>query len=516
MKAKTLMIQGSSSSAGKSLLVTALCRIYARRGIRVAPFKAQNMSNNAAVCANGGEMGRAQALQAAAAGIQPTTDMNPVLIKPEADSRSQIILNGRLCPVGFVPAGGRTGGTTLHGWHTLEARTYYEKKAILWEHVTAALDRLRNEYDLVIIEGAGSPAELNLKRGDIVNMAVAQYAQSPVLLVGDIDRGGIFAQLLGTLWLLEPEERALLRGFIVNKFRGDLSLFDDGIQILEQKGGIPVLGVIPYLRGLSLPDEDAVSVETASLSAQPASATQTDIAVLALPRISNFDDFDALRAEPNVHIRHVDSVQKLGNPRAIIIPGTKSTMADLDWLRQTGLADAVIRYVVNGGVVVGICGGYQMLGRELHDPLQVESQNVFSEGLGLLPVITTFAREKATYQVRARILNFASLAGEMIEGYEIHAGETQSRNQWLEIVSRNGEQAQVPDGGVSADGRVWGCYLHGLFHNDSFRHAWLKSLGWQGAESSQSARFHESLEKLADAVEEALDMRLLEKIIWEG
>ena len=234
MTAKVLMIQGSSSSAGKSLLVAALCRIYARRGIRVAPFKAQNMSNNAAVCADGSEIGRAQALQAAASNLHPIVDMNPVLIKPEADSRSQIILMGR-------------------AWQTLEAKTYYEKKEILWGHVTQALDRLRAAHDLIIIEGAGSPAELNLRAGDIVNMAVARYAQSPVLLIGDIDRGGIFAQLLGTLWLLEPEERALVRGFVVNKFRGDLSLFDDGIRIIEQKGDIPVLGVIPYLEDSPCP-----------------------------------------------------------------------------------------------------------------------------------------------------------------------------------------------------------------------------------------------------------------------
>src|SRR6185369_7645488 len=300
MTAKVLMIQGSSSSAGKSLLVTALCRIFARRGVKVAPFKAQNMSNNAAVCGDGSEIGRAQALQAAAARIEPTADMNPVLIKPEADSRSQIILMGR-------------------PWQTLEAKTYYEKKQILWEHVTASLDRLRAAHDLVIIEGAGSPAELNLKRGDIVNMAVAKYANAPVLLIGDIDRGGIFAQLLGTHWLLDAEEQALVRGFIVNKFRGDLSLFDDGIKIIEEKSGIPVLGVIPYLRGLSLPDEDAVSVEVASHAAKPASTSQTDIAILALPRIANFDDFDSLRAEPGVHIRHVDSVETLGTPHVIII-----------------------------------------------------------------------------------------------------------------------------------------------------------------------------------------------------
>jgi adenosylcobyric acid synthase len=495
MKAKVLMIQGSSSSAGKSLLVTALCRIYARRGIKVAPFKAQNMSNNAAVCADGSEIGRAQALQAAASGIAPIADMNPVLIKPEADARSQIILMGR-------------------PWQTLEAKTYYKKKEILWEHVTQSLDRLRQAYKLVIIEGAGSPAELNLKRGDIVNMAVARYAKSPVLLVGDIDRGGIFAQLLGTLWLLEPEERDLLRGFVVNKFRGDLALFEDGVQILEQKSGIPVLGVIPYLRGLSLPDEDAVSVEVASRAVQPASASQTDIAVLALPRIANFDDFDPLRAEPGVHIRHVDSASQLGEPHAIIIPGTKSTIADLEWLRQTGLAEAVTKFAQKGAVVVGLCGGYQMLGESIHDPLHVESKNDSIDGLGLLPVSTTFAQKKATYQVQAKILNFESLLGEMIQGYEIHMGETQSQSQWLEITSRNGEPVKVLDGSVSSNGRVWGCYLHGLFHNDVLRHAWLRSLGWQGETASQSARFDESLEKLADAVESALNMSLLEDIIW--
>ena len=494
MTAKVLMIQGSSSSAGKSLLVTALCRIYARRGIKVAPFKAQNMSNNAAVCADGSEIGRAQALQAAACGILPTADMNPVLIKPEADSRSQVIVMGR-------------------PWQTLEARNYYEKKKILWEYVTQSLDRLREAHELVIIEGAGSPVELNLKPGDIVNMAVARYANAPVLLVGDIDRGGIFAQLLGTLWLLDPEERDLLRGFIVNKFRGDLSLFQDGIQIIEDKGGIPVLGVVPYLRGLSLPDEDAVSVEVASRAAQPANDSQTDIAVLALPRIANFDDFDSLRAEPNVHIRHVDSIEKLGDPHAIIIPGTKSTMADLSWLRHTGLADAIIKFANNGGEVVGICGGYQMLGQSIRDPHHVESKFDSTEGFGLLPTITTFAQRKATYQVHAKISNFASLTDEIIQGYEIHMGETTTESHWLEILSRNGEQVKVPDGSISSNGKIWGCYLHGLFANDSFRHAWLTRLGWQGEIVSQAMRFEDSLEKLADAVESALNMELLEKFI---
>ena len=423
MTAKVLMIQGSSSSAGKSLLVAALCRIYARRGIRVAPFKAQNMSNNAAVCADGSEIGRAQALQAAASNLHPIVDMNPVLIKPEADSRSQIILMGR-------------------AWQTLEAKTYYEKKEILWGHVTQALDRLRAAHDLIIIEGAGSPAELNLRAGDIVNMAVARYAQSPVLLIGDIDRGGIFAQLLGTLWLLEPEERALVRGFVVNKFRGDLSLFDDGIRIIEQKGDVPVLGVIPYLRGLSLPDEDAVSVDVASRAAQPASTSQTDIAVLALPRIANFDDFDSLCTEPGVHIRHVDSASQLGKPHAVIIPGTKSTMADLNWLRQTGLADSIIDYARNGGVVIGICGGYQILGESIYDLCHVESKVNQVSGLGLLHITTRFLEDKATFQAQAQI-HFKNgwmsrLDDSIVSGYEIHSGKTQTQSSWLEITHRTG------------------------------------------------------------------------------
>ncbi len=502
MTANVLMIQGSSSSAGKSLLVTALCRIYARRGIKVAPFKAQNMSNNAAVCADGSEIGRAQALQAAAAGLAPTVDMNPVLIKPEADSRSQIILMGRV-------------------WQTLEAKNYYEKKAILWEHVIESLNRLRTSHDLIIIEGAGSPAELNLRASDIVNMAVARYVHSPVLLVGDIDRGGIFAQLLGTLLLLEPDERALVRALVVNKFRGDLSLFDDGIQILEQKGDVPVLGVIPYLKDLHLPDEDAVSVETFLSAPQPASVKQTNIAVLALPRIANFDDFDPLKAEPGVRVRYVTSVNELGNPDAIIIPGTKSAIADLDWLRQSGLAEAASYFAQQGGAVVGICGGYQMLGESIYDLHHVESKADYVSGLELLPITTQFVKEKATFQAHARIHCkdgwMSRLNDSIISGYEIHMGETQTQSSWLEITHRNGGQVKVPDGSVSFNGKIWGCYLHGIFANDLFRHVWLESLGWKHSQRvlSQARLFNQSLDMLADAVENALNMDLLEKIIWD-
>lgn len=500
MAAKTLMVVGSMSSAGKSLFVTALCRIYRRRGLRVAPFKAQNMSNNAAVCPDGCEIGRAQALQALAAGLLPNVDMNPVLIKPEADSHSQVILMGR-------------------PWATLSARNYYERKAMLWDHVTASLNRLRDDFDLVIIEGAGSPVELNLKSGDIVNMAIARFAQAPTLLVGDIDRGGIFAQMLGTLWLLDEDDRKLVRGLVINKFRGDLSLFNDGIDLMEQKGKIPVLGVIPYLRKLNLPDEDAVSLEDAGSAEESGTGSQIDIAVLVLPRIANFDDFDSLKSEMGVRIRYISSVAELGFPQAVIIPGTKSTLADLEWMRATGLADAILQYALNGGNVVGICGGYQIIGEKIEDPLQVESSRIESTGLGLLAITTRFLSEKATFLSKATIQSnrgwLGSLNGEEVSGYEIHMGETIGKSSWLVINEHNGIPVETSDGSVSENGKIWGCYLHGIFNNDHFRHTWLKSLGWSGSDPiPQKISLQKSLDLLADTVESSLNMDLLDQIIW--
>jgi adenosylcobyric acid synthase len=501
--AKTLMIQGTSSSVGKSLLAAALCRIFARRGIRVAPFKAQNMSNNAAVCADGSEIGRAQAVQAAAAGLEPTADMNPILLKPESDARSQVVVMGR-------------------PWRSLAAGTYYRHRDELWAMAAAALDRLRAAYELVVVEGAGSPAELNLRAGDIVNMAVARYAQSPVLLVGDIDRGGIFAQLLGTVWLLAPEERALVRGFVVNKFRGDLALFADGVRILEDRGGVPVLGVVPFLPNLAIPEEDAVAIEYRRPHvARPRLPTPVvDVAVIALPRIANFDDFDPLAAEPGVQVRYVASPQALGQPHAVIIPGTKSTVADLAWLRAQGLAEAIRGLAAGGGAVAGICGGYQMLGRTIRDPGHVEAATEEVPGLALLPVETVFEGEKATYRAQGRVLSaagwLAPLAGQAVRGYEIHMGRTWGGSAWLEIAERNGQPVAVLDGAVSEDGRVWGCYLHGIFENEAFRRGWLAGLGWDGHErpalppAGQAAAF----ERLADEVEAALDMKQLEAIVW--
>ena len=500
MKGKVLMVQGTSSSVGKSLLVAGLCHLFARRGIKVAPFKAQNMSNNAAICPDGSEIGRAQAVQALASGLEPHVDMNPVLIKPEADSRSQVVVMGR-------------------PWKTLDAREYYPKKDILWKEVTSALDRLRMQYELVIIEGAGSAAELNLRQGDIVNMAVARYAQAPVLLAGDIDRGGIFAQLIGTVWLLEPEERALVNGLIVNKFRGDISLFEDGVRILEEKSNVPVLGVVPYLYDLFIPEEDAVALENPF--ARPVSTGKAiEIVIIHLPRIANFDDFDPLSVEPGVRIRYVDGPEQVGDPAAIIIPGTKSTLDDLAWLRSRGFDEVIQSHAQKGGAVVGICGGYQMLGEVVHDPGHVESKLDSALGLGLLPIETVFAGDKATHQASAKVRNgpgwFAGLEGQMVTGYEIHMGRTQSESSWLEIVERSGQSAQVADGAANADGKIWGCYVHGLFANQNLRWAWLSDLGWNKDKAGENENpFAASLIRLADTLESTLDMKLLERITFQ-
>ncbi|MCE1254354.1 MAG: cobyric acid synthase [Anaerolineae bacterium] len=496
MTAKTLMIVGTSSSAGKSLLVTALCRIFARRGLRVAPFKAQNMSNNAAVCPDGSEIGRAQATQAAAAGILPGAEMNPILLKPEADARSQVIVMGR-------PSA------------TLSAAAYYKRKQELWPVVTAALDHLRKEYDLVIIEGAGSPVELNLQAHDIVNLPVALYASAPMLLVGDIDRGGIFAQLLGTTWLLQPAERALLKGYVVNKFRGDPALFKDGFSLLEEKGGVPVVGMLPYLHNSGIPEEDAVALDQPD--AQPIPGHQIDIAVIRLPHIANFDDFDSLAAENGVRLRYVTAASAFAHPQAVIIPGTKSTISDLLWLRESGLAALINHAAQKGAAVVGICGGYQMLGRQINDPLHVESFLEAIEGLGLLPHTTEFRGAKQTHRIHAALSGSAGwlqgLHENCLSGYEIHMGQTNSASPWLTIQRRGENPVNVPDGGISPDGRIWGCYIHGLFENENLRRAWLASLGWRNPTPGELLSPRQAYERLANHVEQALDMDLLEKII---
>jgi adenosylcobyric acid synthase len=374
-------------------------------------------------------------------------------------------------------------------------------------------------YDLVVIEGAGSPVELNLRTRDLVNMAVARYAQAPVLLVGDIACGGIFAQLLGTLWLFTPEEQTLVQGLVVNKFRGDLAFFHDGIRILEERSALPVLGVIPFVPDLQLPEEDAAALDTPVTPVQPEHGN-IDIAVIRLPHIANFDDFAPLAAEQGVTVRYVSSPAILERPHAVILPGTKSTIADLLWLREQGLEQAIQHLAQAGTVIVGICGGYQMLGRRILDPLGVESALPEVAGLALLSVDTVFEPVKATHQAEARVLGgpgwLAALQNQAVQGYEIHMGSTTSQQPWLEISRRNGMHLAVADGAVAATGNVWGCYLHGLFANVALRRAWLTSLGWRGDPEQASASLHVQtvLDTVASHVEASLDMGRLETIIW--
>jgi adenosylcobyric acid synthase len=500
MTAKTLMVLGTHSNAGKSILVTALCRIFAQEGYRVAPFKAQNMALNAGVTPDGHEIGRATIAQAEAAGVAPHVDMNPVLLKPEGHGRSQVVLNGRA--------------------HThIQAENWYSLKPFLWENVTAALDRLRERFDLVIIEGAGSPAEINLKAGDIVNTRVALYAHAPTLLVGDIDRGGVFAALVGTMVLLEPEERALIKAFVINKFRGEVSLLGDGLRMLQERAfGVPTLGVIPHLPHIGVAAEDSVALDELPRPKIGMDAP-VDIAVIWLPHISNFDDFDPLLNEPGVQVRFVEQAETLGDPAAIILPGSKMTLNDLAWLHETGLADTITALARAGTPVVGICGGYQLLGESLHDPAGIESApGTRAEGLGLLPVRTTFAGDKRTVQVQAGLLAetgpLAMLKGLPIRGYEIHMGRSEPANGHTSALCRIEEaDGGHIDGALAAGGRCWGTYLHGIFDNDALRHTWLNSLGWQrhGELFDRQAAYN----RLADHVRAHIDMDLLRKIVAE-
>ena len=460
---RLLMVQGTHSSAGKSILATAFCRIFAQDGWRVAPFKAQNMSLNAGVTPEGGEMGRAQIVQAEAAGIAPHTDMNPVLLKPEGHRVSQVVLNGRA-----------RGG--------MDARNFYTLKDEVWPEVTAAFDRLRSAYDILVLEGAGSPAEINLKAGDITNMRMALYGNAPVLLAGDIDRGGVFAALVGTMVLLEPEERAMVRGFLVNKFRGDISLLGDGLQMLQEAAyGVPTLGVIPYLENLGIAEEDAAPLEYVRAPQHPQEGALVRVAIVRLPRMSNFDEFDALRREAGVSTRFADAPEDLAGVDAVILPGSKMTIPDLKWLTDNGWTERLHHLAAAGRSIVGLCGGYQLLGETLIDPDGVESApGTQISGLGLLPVRTIFEPEKITELTAAQVTAnggwLAAVTGSSVRGYQIHTGRSEMTGDCEPLLNLSGG----PDGAAAPRGRVWGCYLHGIFENDIFRHAWLRSLGWQG------------------------------------
>ncbi|MEN9208206.1 MAG: cobyric acid synthase [Gloeomargarita sp. GMQP_bins_120] len=442
-----LMVVGCTSNAGKSLLVTALCGWLAQQGYRVAPFKGQNMALNAYVTADGGEIGYAQAVQAWAAGIEPTTAMNPILLKPQGGMTSQVIIRGQVA-----------GVTRAQDYY----RDYFHRG---WQAITEALAQLQAQYDYIVCEGAGSPAEINLKHRDLTNMRVAQYLQAKTILVGDIHLGGVFAHLVGTLALLAPQERALIKGLVINKFRGELSLLEPGLAWLEQTTGIPVLGVLPWLDTL-LPAEDSLSLFA---PCQP--QAELTIGIIRLPRLSNFTDFDPLLLEPTVQVKYIHKPQELAGLDAVILPGSKTTLADGQWLHQTGLAEQLKDYHRQGGWILGICGGMQMLGQRVEDPLGLEGPASVCLGLNLLPIVTVMTPHKITRQRQVQAQY--PVAGLPVRGYEIHQGVTQVQGEVQPLLSD-------PDlGYVDATGRVWGTYLHGVLDNGAWRRTWLNQLRQQ-------------------------------------
>lgn len=498
-----LMIQGTSSSVGKSVLAAAFCRIFYQEGYRVSPFKAQNMALNSFVTSAGGEMGRAQVVQAQAAGVEPDVRMNPVLLKPSGPTGSQVVIMGQ--------SQGNVTALRYHG----------EYQRLTWSYVTDALHGLLDEYEILVIEGAGSPAEVNLKSNDIVNMKVALEANSPVLLVADIDRGGALASVVGTLELLEPEERALIRGIIFNKFRGEIKLLQPALDFIEEKTGIPVVGVVPYFK-IRIPDEDSVVLNETEEKAAVSSVEKLDVAVIRLPYISNFTDFDALQDEPDVSVRYVTETDNIGRPDLLILPGSKNTLADLRFLHETGLGDQICKLCAEEVPLIGICGGYQMMGRSVKDPLHTESELEEVSGLGLLPMVTEFYPQKHTVQSKGIILAdtgfFQACTGETVVGYEIHMGRStfDEGHAPLFKLTSNGETA----GDGLQSGTAYGTYLHGIFDNDSLRTAllvWLWKRRGQNrpvqATLSQSALRESAFNELADIVRQSVDLERVRAIM---
>lgn len=497
--AKSIMIQGTMSNAGKSILAAGLCRVFRQDGYRVAPFKAQNMALNSYITQEGLEMGRAQVVQAEAAGVEPSVLMNPILLKPTNDTGSQIIVNGE-----------------VRG--QMSARDYFAMKKELLPDVLKAYNKLAEENDIIVIEGAGSPAEINLKDDDpFVNMGMAREAKAPVLLVGDIDRGGVFAQLYGSVELLNEEERSMVKGLVINKFRGDESILHDGLRQLEKLTGIPVLGVVPYLY-LDIDDEDSLSERLSDRAAD-----LIDIAVMRFPRLSNFTDYRMLENIDGLSLRYVDSTKKFGNPDMIILPGTKNTMKDLLWLRESGLEAKIKQFAASGKPVFGICGGYQMLGCELSDPFGVEEGGKL-EGLGLLPVNTVFTKQKNRTRVSGGFKNISGvlepLSGCPIDGYEIHMGETDSKSEILELT--DSVTGSLKKDGCSS-GNVYGTYIHGVFDLretvDSLISALaaMKGIDSEAVGKATGREYKETqYNLLADALRAHMDIEAIYKIIEAG
>ena len=487
-QAACLAVLGTGSDVGKSIVATALCRIFSNMGLKVAPFKAQNMSNNSGVTPEGLEMGRAQIVQAEAARIAPHTDMNPVLLKPVSDAGSQVILNGR-------------------PWMDATSRSYYQKKNELFAESSLALGRLRSQYELIVMEGAGSCAEVNLLENDIVNLRAAAQADAPVILVADIDRGGVFAQIIGTLACLEPEEQARIKGFVINRFRGDLSLFQPGIDWIEQRSGKPVFGVLPWFSHFHIEAEDAVVIEQPA-KLLPQKRKEPFIAVIRLPHISNFTDFDPLTQLAGCSLVYVQQVQDLSVCAAVILPGSKSTRSDLAWLKKSGWADELERYHRAGGHILGICGGFQMLGEFVHDPQGYEGDAGSSAGLAMLPVNTILQSPKTTTRTSF------TWDGAKGFGYEIHMGtsEIPQDRALLRVQGRNGLTCADAEGCRSSDGRVLGTYVHGLFDSPAIARKWLDSIGLQkvpaGKDHGALAR-DRAYDELASHALKHLDMQAI-------
>lgn len=528
--ARKIMVQGTMSNSGKSFLVAGLCRILKQDGYRTAPFKSQNMALNSYITKNGLEIGRAQAMQAEAAGIEPTVEMNPILLKPTSQMGSQVIVNGEV-------------------YGNLRAMDYYRRKPEFIPAVKEAFGKLEEKFDAIVIEGAGSPAEINLRDNDIVNMGLAELVDAPVILVGDIDRGGVFASLYGTVSLLEPREQARIKGLVINKFRGDKKILEPGLRMIEEKLHIPVIGVIP-MEQIDLDDEDSLSDRLTRTGSEEMIKGGLDLAVIRLPHISNFTDFNALERHAGVQLRYVERASQLGNPDLILLPGTKNTISDLIWLRESGLEPAILRKTEFDRVpVIGICGGYQMLGEQLSDPNGVEGEEGrIIRGMGLLPARTVFEQRKTRGQTEVILRKNTGMfekcdVGTRITGYEIHMGITELTGKAKPIFARNPEQTEKENGTESfhdqerqvqtsqtwesqnweglerEDGLVLGTYLHGLFDNEELTEALLeklakkKGISLEMTTESQESYKQRQYDKLADLVRESLDMEAIYRIM---
>ncbi|MCH8311521.1 MAG: cobyric acid synthase [Nitrospinae bacterium] len=499
MKAKTLMIQGTGSGVGKSIITAGFCRQFFLDGWRVAPFKAQNMSLNSFVTEDGGELGRAQAYQAEACGIKPHVNMNPILLKPSGDNMSQVIVMGKVT-------------------ENRDAKNYYANHKRHETEVKKAFDHLSREYELIVLEGAGSPAEINLKQWDLVNMPMAQMAKAPVIIVGDIDRGGVFAWMKGTFDLLEPEEKDRVAGFIINKFRGDPDLLTPGLRQFEDMVHKPILGVIPYCRDLFVDEEDAIPTE-AYPSAQNGSGN-LDAAVIWYPRISNFTDVSPLAADPSVTLRYVSNRAQLGNPDLIILPGSKNTLDDVEFLKRQGLAEAICDRFHSGSIILGICAGFQILGKTVRDPYNMESRQTEVSGLNLLDFETTLLTQKKTRQVRQTTLSSPLFqAGLPIEGYEIHMGETEFKTEYLPLFGTPNGNHPLHLGLTNHEGTLVGTYVHGFLDNEEVRISFLQHIRILRGLPAPNDTFNykafreQNLNRLAKLVSASVDMKKVKEII---